>query len=311
MTSMKRNLIPILAFWAGCFPIFAFSNGGETESKIQVPETKRKTLASLFSGFSELGAKLTGDSAFYTHNLWEYIDGGAEAFHNYDFSVLLHRIFCVDNAEVTVDVYDMGDSLNAFGIYSAERSPDYRFNNVGTQGYGDAYVFNFVQGPYYTKLSVFQEGKPDSTLLLRFAKHLSKRMGAIYAFPDIFLKFPRQNAVPNSEKYIKKSPLGHAFLGPSFEMSYVDSAQSVVLMVSVAENAVQAAENVEKLKMHFQETGKVAPVVGLGPEAFKGSNEYEGSLTFMPVGKFVVIQTGSESAGTEPMQEIVSSLKVQ
>jgi hypothetical protein len=306
---MKRNLIPILAFCTVCFPIFAFSRGGEAESKIQVSETKQQALESMYSGFSELGAKPEGDAAFYTDNLWEYNDGAAEAFLGYDFSVLLHQIFKADGAEVTVDVYDMGDSLNAFGIYSSERSPDYAFLDVGSQGYGDALSFNFFHGPYYAKLSVYQDGAPDSSLLPKFARALSIKMGAINGFPRLFTLFPKVNAVPNSEKYTKKSPLGHAFLGPAYDMTYGGESGRAVLTVSVSENAEQAAGNVSRLKAHFEETGKAAPLAGFETEALTGSNDYEGNLTFTSSGKYVILLSGPVSGGTGLIHEMADNLK--
>jgi len=41
----------------------------------------------------------------------------------YDFQVLLHQDFKAGAADITADVYDMGKPEDAFGIYSAERSP--------------------------------------------------------------------------------------------------------------------------------------------------------------------------------------------
>jgi len=36
---------------------------------------------------------------------------------------------------VTVDIYDMGNAQNAFGIYASERSPDNSFITLGAEGY--------------------------------------------------------------------------------------------------------------------------------------------------------------------------------
>jgi hypothetical protein len=308
MASMKRNPIPVLAIWAVCLPVGAFS-WGVAESGTRVPETERRSLESLFSGFVAFGAKPEEEPAFYTDNLWEYIDGAAEAFHGYDFSVLVHQIFKFDGAEVTVDVYDMGDSLNAFGIYSAERSPDYRFVSVGAQGYGDALSLNFLQGPYYAKLSVYREGPPDSTLLTKFAKALSARMGAVNGFPRLFTLFPKENAVPNSEKYTKKSPLGHAFLGSAYQESYALAGGTAVLTVSVSENAAQAVENVARLKAHFEETGEAVFLSGFEAEAYEGSNDFEGRLTFTSSGKYVILLSASDSVGMGLIRETADNLK--
>ena len=66
-------------------------------------------------------------ASFYEpDNLYEYIDGGADVFLLYDFQRLLHQNFKAGKGEITADIYDMGKAENAFGIYSAERSPSYK-----------------------------------------------------------------------------------------------------------------------------------------------------------------------------------------
>jgi hypothetical protein len=291
-----------------CTPCLVSTGDESSETVTPVPDGKKKSLSVLMAGLPELGAKPAGAASFFTNNLWEYIDGGAEAFHNYDFAVLIHRVFQAGEAEVTVDVYDMADPLNAFGIYSAERSPDYRFLPVGVQGYGDAFSFCFFHGPYYAKISLFQEGTPDSTLLRRVAENLSARMGAAGGFPDVFKRFPALDAVANSEKFVKKSPLGHAFLGPAFAMAYRAGAGTSDLLVLSADNAVRAAEWVQKLKTHFQETGKVVPLDGLGAGAFLGVNEYEGRMAFLCVGDRVLIQNSQEPADISPLKQLAENM---
>ena len=76
-------------------------------------------------------ANLSGGSAgaqappaFYSpDSLYQQIDGGADIYLLYDFKSLLHQDFKSGAAELTVDIYEMGKTENAFGIYAAERSP--------------------------------------------------------------------------------------------------------------------------------------------------------------------------------------------
>lgn len=67
-------------------------------------------------------------ASFYKPDtLYEYIDGGADVYLLYDFQRLLHQNFRTPGGELTADIYDLGKPENAFGIYSAERSPRYKF----------------------------------------------------------------------------------------------------------------------------------------------------------------------------------------
>jgi hypothetical protein len=303
-----RKMLPLAmaaALWLPCLPAAADETAG---SAAPMPEARKQALAALTSDLPGAPADSSGAPEFYTDNLWEYIDGGAEAFIGYDMIGMIHRVVKTGGAEVTVDVYDMGDSLNAFGIYSSERSPDYRFLPVGGQGYGDMFSFNFWNGPYYAKLSLYQEGTPDSTLLRGIAESLAARTGRASGVPSLFDRFPARDAVVHSEKYVKKSPLGYGFLGPACARSYNTPAGPMDLVVIAADGPVQAAEWIEKLKSHFIETGKAAPVAGLGAGAFQGSNDYEGNLVIAAAGRFLAVQNSQEPMKTPRLEELIGNL---
>jgi len=53
--------------------------------------------------------------------LWEYINGAAELFLNYQFSELVVADFEQGDVMLTVCVYDMGFPIDAFGIFEAEK----------------------------------------------------------------------------------------------------------------------------------------------------------------------------------------------
>jgi hypothetical protein len=58
-------------------------------------------------------------------DLYEYIDGNADLFLSYGFvQVTVGDYAPTDGSEgwITVDVYDMGAPLHAFGVYRAERA---------------------------------------------------------------------------------------------------------------------------------------------------------------------------------------------
>ena len=67
---------------------------------------------------------------FTKQTLFEHIDGQADLFLQYGFEKSIFAIYRNVNSsdnKIDVDIYDMGGPLNAFGIYSFERSPEYHF----------------------------------------------------------------------------------------------------------------------------------------------------------------------------------------
>src|ERR1039457_3038690 len=85
---------------------------------------------------------------FYSADLYQYMDGGADIYLKYGLVALAHREYQGAGAEMTADVFDMGGPLQAFGIYSAERSPEYHFIPIGAEGYSSESTLNFLQGRY-------------------------------------------------------------------------------------------------------------------------------------------------------------------
>src|SRR5512139_200439 len=118
----------------------------------QVPPQVRQHLVAWLPDAAAIGAKAIGEPVFYGENLFEYIDGGAEVYHQYQFVGLVHQKYRAGEVELTVDIYDMGGAVNAFGIYSVERAPGYNYVPIGAEGYLNDLVLNFLQGPCYVKL---------------------------------------------------------------------------------------------------------------------------------------------------------------
>jgi hypothetical protein len=84
---------------------------------------------------SELtGFTISHDAERYTkENLWDYMNGGAPGYLAYGFEemVTLQVKNLKNNSGIVVDLYDMGNHLNAFGIYAVERIPGGRDLAIG------------------------------------------------------------------------------------------------------------------------------------------------------------------------------------
>ena len=71
---------------------------------------------------------------------------------------MFHQDFHAGDLDLTADIFDMGSAENAFGMYSSERSPKYDFIPMGTEGYRNEGIINFLQDRYYVKLAAFGSG---------------------------------------------------------------------------------------------------------------------------------------------------------
>jgi hypothetical protein len=243
----------------------------------QVPQPVRERLAKLVPAPPLAGATAQDHPAFYSSStLYEYMDGGADAFQAFEVQALFHRQFRTGRVEVVVDIFDMGTLENAFGMYAAERSPKREYLTIGAEGYRGKGTLNFFQQRYYVKLLAYGEGADAA--LQQFATAISGKIGGGKAFPALLSILPDARRTPRTERYMRADPLGHPFLGPAFQAVYGLDSSEATLMVSVGTSAGDAVSRLTSLEDHFRRTGQWGPAPEFGGGAARGSNSFEGSL---------------------------------
>jgi len=174
-------------------------------------------------GFPKLkGWKLVVSSDVYTPgNLWDLINGAAESYISYDF-LDLHLADYRDKKgmEIHAEVYRHSSSNNAFGIYSSERSPEYNFQDIGTQGYLDEGVLNFVAGQFYVKL--YSTGSDDGIQesLLKIGQAVSDNLKQENEWPNLLTLFPEDGKREHTDHYVRENFIGLDFLHSAFTSEY-------------------------------------------------------------------------------------------
>jgi len=160
-----------------------------------------------------------GDQVYNSGNLWNIINGAADAYLSYDFQKLYTaEYFKGQDSRIKVYIFEHSNPTNAFGIYSQERSSDYTFVNTGAQGFksGDAYYF--ITGPYYVQISTNDQGLKDDMKIL--AENIDQKIGHSGELPETLNLFPEKGRIEHSEKYIAANFLGYSYLRSAFVASY-------------------------------------------------------------------------------------------
>ncbi|MGO9087798.1 MAG: DUF6599 family protein [Terriglobales bacterium] len=246
-------------------------------------------------------------SFYKPESLYQYIDGGADIYLLYDFHILLHEDFESGAAEVTADIYDMGKPEDAFGMYAAERSPRYKFVAIGIEGYRSEGILNFVQSHYYVKLA--GSGAGADALLDQFARVLSQRIGGTRTPPALLEQLPREHRVQHSGQYMRKDPLGHAFLAPAYVVAYTWGRQEGNLVISIANDVAGAQARLEQLAKHFKESGECAAAPELGAGGIRAKNSFEGSVIARTQGRYLILAVNPPQNGAEILNETAQSLR--
>jgi len=186
------------------------------------------TLALLHAGESSyrfptvVGWSAQTDSTVYRpRNLYDIIDGAADLFLMYGFvDLTLAEYRQINGPVVRVELYRHTSRNNAFGIYSQERSTDYRFIDLATQGYIEDGVLNFLRGVYYVKMTTHTPGKQGRDALLEIAGAVDRSLGQDNSWPAALALFPQEGKIANSETYIAESFLGYRVLHSAFVAEY-------------------------------------------------------------------------------------------
>lgn len=160
--------------------------------------------------------------SYFPDDLFEYIDGAAESYLGYDFRELLVADFgkTASEATMTLEIYDMGTPLNAFGIYGAERYPDNAGVAVGDLGYAEGEALNFLAGRFYVKMLAFGLGEGTGPFLRQTGLTVAAAIKPKGGLPALVLAFPKEGLVARSEKYIKQNFMGYEFLRDGYVASY-------------------------------------------------------------------------------------------
>ena len=275
-----------------------------TDSSSVAPEMKQRLL-SLVPTPAPAQAVLQNATVFYSADtLYRYMDGGADIYLLYEFQTLLHQEFKAKQIDVTVDIFDMGTREHAFGMYASERSPDYDFISMGAEGYRNQGILNFLKGRYYVKLAGFGAGA--DAVLDQFARGIDARIDDKAEFPALLQKLPQANRKPRSEQYLLKDPLGNAFLGPAYLVSYVDES---TLLVSVAPDAADAQKRFRLLTEHFRKTGTCAEAPDVVAGAIRAGNSFEGSVLAAAKGNYVVVLYSKSASSDAVLKEALQNLQ--
>ncbi|MGD0885616.1 MAG: DUF6599 family protein [Thermodesulfovibrionales bacterium] len=236
-------------------------------------ESQPQAVAQDIAGFRKLG-----EAHRYTKdNLYEHVDGHAEYFISAGFQGLTVTEYIAagskaTQAEIQVEVYDMGKSIQAFGVLADESGENPPPASVGTMGYKTSSGVNYIKGRYYVKISAFNPKTP----IIKFAKGFADTLSAGQDSFQVFSKFPDIGKVEKTS-FAKEGYRGLDFLHNVIEREYsTGSGKIKVALMAGSEHEVQSLvtsflDYFGKSGMRYEKTERG------GREVYKVMDKYEGN----------------------------------
>jgi hypothetical protein len=137
-------------------------------------------------------------------DLYLYIDGGAEIYHEYGFKqVLVQDYKSTAGKSLTLEIFEMADSECAFGIYTFKSSGKGQPIAIGQDGQLEEYYLNFWKGSFQVTLTGFDSSPEVIRGLLLIAKSVDAKIKTQGRRPSLVDIFPEEWLPISRLKYIK------------------------------------------------------------------------------------------------------------
>lgn len=269
-----------------------------------------------------------GPQLYNKKTLFEHINGQAELYLKYGFRQSVFAIYQDKKKaqnQIEVDIYDMGNVVQAFGVFSRFRNED-RPGGFGLDSYLDDHTALFYKGKYYVMFYA-TESNPDS--LKQFAKLVSSKISDPSSPPKEISFFPKHGLKPGSIQYFPEGLLGHQFLKRGFQGTYVEEVEvkdkvedknkaktggkEFTLFLAIFKDSQEAINALKVYKDDLSKKGKVSSesLTQIGTSVLKGEDPYQGKVFVLQKGFYLLGVVGfeKEEVGENRLAEFMKNVK--
>jgi hypothetical protein len=140
------------------------------------------------------------DRFFYPETLYDYINGGAELFISYGFERVISRTYRRSGQpDILIEIFDMVEPKNAFGVYSHGREQLDDTYGQGSQTLQGAILF--WKGPYYISIVCDYQTIQSARAMEKMAQKIDKKIKEEGQLPEIIDWLPEEDLAQESIFY--------------------------------------------------------------------------------------------------------------
>jgi hypothetical protein len=265
-------------------------------------------MTSLVPGEVSGGWVASGKPRVFTkETLFEHIDGQADLFLQYGFQRSVFTVYRTKDSsqgKIDLDIYDMGNAIHAFGIFSRFRQDDHPAGIGLDSSLEDRYAL-FYKGKYFVLL---QATESSISSLRQLAQTIASRITDNSLPPKEIGYFPKKGLKRGSIEYYPQGLMGREFLKRGFKATYMvpdktgttrdaggESPESS-LFIAIFDNAGEAESALKSFREALSKKGSssAAPSTQPGFATLRGQDPYQGKLIIMQKGPYLVGAAGFE-----------------
>jgi hypothetical protein len=243
----------------------------------------------LFStSFNNIDAEATDLSSFIPHDdeiagwfkedvhriykgesLYEYINGGAEIYHEYGFEQVITQDYSNKAGEsLSLEIFEMEDATAAYGIYTFKTGTTGKRISLGNQAVLESYYINLWQAQFVVTISAFSQSEEMQQILITFAEFVCEKLPTGGKPPEIINILPKENKVEGSLKYIE---------GKIALYNYYHFSGEDIFQVEKAVRQLYKGDNLDYQLFIFkyQKVGKCQEIMQKAENFLKNSDDYK------------------------------------
>jgi hypothetical protein len=147
--------------------------------------------------------KKSSDLAVYdSDNLYTYINGGAELYISFRFINLVSQSYGnEEDEEIQIDIFDMGSSQNAYGIFSHSRETVDDFLGADIESEYSGGLLTFWKGRYYVSILAYPETDSKKLVVQKLGRRIGEQIQGPSIKPQLVNRLPEESLQPHSIKY--------------------------------------------------------------------------------------------------------------
>jgi len=255
---------------------------------------------------------IQGPQPYNRKTLFEHINGQAELFIQYGFQGSVFAIYQHKERtqnQIEADIYDMGNAVQAFGVFSRFRNED-RPGGFGLDSYLDDHSAFFYKSRYFVLLYAAESNRDTLT---HFSRLIASKISDPTPSPKEIGFFPKDGLKPASIQYFPEGLLGKQFLKKGFRGTYPNGEKETHLFLSIFKDSREATNALKLFQEDLSKKGKISPenVIPFGDQAFKGEDPYQGKVIVLQKGFYLLGGVGFEKdEGVIPrLKELLGRIK--